>query len=83
MMFKVTLQAQYGKDAEITAVCFYAICSQLQISVQPQQYPHKFTGIRYNKYKCFSTFDMLIVSDFYWDIITGDIKRRSANCCKQ
>ena len=40
MMFKVSLQAKYGKDAEITAVCFYAICSQLQISVQPQQYPH-------------------------------------------
>ncbi|XP_065909767.1 uncharacterized protein [Dysidea avara] len=77
-LVKVRLQAKQGKDVEITALSYHAICSPLQIPVQPQQYSHlqelDLADTSASKHSS-DKVDMLIGSDFYWDIVTGDIKR--------
>jgi len=79
-VIKVRLLAKQGKDVEITALSFQAICSPLQIPVHPQQYPHlqelHLTDTRVSEH--FSDkVDMLIGSDYYWDVVIGDVKRGS------
>lgn len=79
-VIKVRLQAKHGKDVdvEITALSFPAICSPLQIPIQPQQYPHlqELDLADTSALEHFSNkVDMLIGSDYYWDVVIGDVKR--------
>jgi len=77
-LIKVRLQARQGKDVEITALSYHAICSPLQVPIQPRQYLHlqELDLADTNASNHLSEkVDMLVGSDFYWDVITGDIKR--------
>jgi len=79
-LIKVRLQAKQDKDIEITALSFQAICSPLQIPVQPQQYPHlqDLDLADSSAFEHFSSkIDMLIGSDYYWDVVIGEVKRGS------
>jgi len=76
-VIKVRLQTKQGKDVEVTALSFQAICSPLQIPIQPQLYPHlqelDLADTRVSEH--FSDrVDMLIGSDYYWNVVIGDVK---------
>ena len=75
-VIKVRLLTKQGKEVEITALSYHAICSPLQIPIRLQQYPHlqeldlaDTSASKHLSYKV----DLLIGSDFYWDVVTGDI----------
>ena len=76
-MITVRLQAKHGEEVEISALSFPAICSPLQVPVELDKYPHlqDLDLADASSSEQSSDVDMLIGSDYYWDVITGDLKR--------
>ena len=72
------------RDIEITALSFPKICAPLSTMLDIDQYPH-LQGLELADESLlddtFSDVDILIGSDFYYDIITGDIRRGDEGPC--
>ena len=77
----LTLQGA-DADVDITALAFPTICSPLNVQVEIDHYSH-LQGIDLadnfisdnNNLTSDDTIDVLIGSDYYWDVVTGDIIR--------
>ena len=76
-LITVRLQVKQGEEIEILALSFSAICSPLQVPVEVDRYPHLQDLDLADVSPCehSSDVDMLIGSDYYWDVIIGDLKR--------
>ena len=76
-LITVRLQVKQGEEIEISALSFPAICSPLQVPVEIDRYPHlqdlDLADASPSEHS--SDVDMLIGSDYYWDVIIGDLKR--------
>ena len=76
-LITVRLQVKQGEEIEISALSFPAICSPLQVPVEVDRYPHlqdlDLADVSPSKHS--SDVDMLIGSEYYWDVIIGDLKR--------
>ena len=72
------MQARQGDKIEITAVSFPAICSPLQVPIELDRYCHlqelDLADASTSEHSS-DNIDMLIGSDYYWDIVIGDLKR--------
>jgi len=72
------LQARQGEEIEITAVRFTAICLPLQVPIELDRYCHleelDLADASTSEHSS-DNIDMLIKSDYYWDIVIGDLKR--------
>ena len=81
---KVRLQGRYNEDAEILALGFSTICSPLPRTVDLHQYPQlqelELADSTQSKEeeKDSLAIDILIGSDFYWEIVSGDISRANS-----
>lgn len=67
-----------GEEIEITALSFPAIYSPLQVPVELDRYPHLQEldlADASPSEQLSDIIDMLIGSDYYWDIVIGDLKR--------
>ena len=66
-----------GEEIEISTLSFPAICSPLQVPVEIDRYPHlqdlDLADASPSEHS--SDVDMLIGSDYCWDVIIGDLKR--------
>ena len=80
---RLQLKAQ-TRDIEITALSFPKICAPLSTMLDIDQYPH-LQGLELADESLlddtFSDVDILIGSDFYYDIIMGDIRRGDEGPC--
>ena len=76
-LVNVKLQVKRGEEIEISALSFPAICSPLQVPVEVDKYPHlqDLDLADACSSEQSSDVDMLIGSDYYWDVIIGDLKR--------
>ena len=77
---EVRLQGRYEEDVVITAATFPTICSPLQTMVEVDQYQHlqglDLADCNYSDHDTSgNNIDMLIGSDFYWDVVIGDLVR--------
>ena len=77
---QVRLQGKYEEDVVITAASFPTICSPLQTMVEVNQYQHlqglELADCNYSDHDTSgNNIDMLIGSDFYWDVVIGDLVR--------
>ena len=73
------LQGRGGEDVKIAALSFEAICSPLPASVCLDEHSH-LLGLDLADHvlesdSSESNIDVLIGSDYYWDVVTGDIER--------
>ena len=79
-LVQVRLQGKLGNDIEILALGFPTICSPLQTPVAVSQYPH-LQGLELADDNLLDhnsdCIDVLIGSDHYWDIVTGNIIKGS------
>ena len=66
-----------GEEIEISALSFPAICSPLQVPMEIDRYPHlqdlDLADASPSEHS--SDAHMLIGSDYYWNVIIGDLKR--------
>ena len=79
----VRLHTKVQEDVELTALAFHTICSPLPRAVNIHQYPSLReleladslppSGMARNHN---SEIDVLIGSDFYWDLVVGEVKRQ-------
>jgi len=62
-------------DCANITLCFPTICTNLPSVIDGNDHPHE-VGLKLtdNPDKPRDQIDVLIESDFYWDIVTGDIK---------
>ena len=69
------LKTDRTDSINITALCFPTICTNLPSVVDIQQHPH-LTGLELadSPDKPYDRIDVLIGSDYYWEIVTGDMK---------
>ena len=82
-LVKVKLHCKSSDVIEIVALGFHIICSPLPRAINLHQYPYLQhldladcqVNTR-NSEQCESTIDILIGSDFYWDIVTREINRQ-------
>ena len=67
-----------GKDIEISALCFEKICSPIPTKIELDKYPHLMgldladSSLAENSH---DEIDILIGSDYYYDIVIGEILR--------
>ena len=78
-LIKLRLQRKHGEDVNISALSFEAICSPVPSKVSLHEHPHL---LDLDLADCISgnmdsqdNIDVLIGSDYYWDIITGEVAR--------
>ena len=78
-LIKLRLQGKHGEDVNISALSFEAICSPVPSKVSLHEQPHL---LYLDLADCISgnmdsqdNIDVLIGSDYYWDIITGEVAR--------
>ena len=78
-LIKLRLQGKHGEDVNISALSFEAICSPVPSKVSLHEHPHL---LDLDLADCISgnmdsqdNIDVLIGSDYYWDIITGEVAR--------
>ena len=78
-LIKLRLQGKHGEDVNIPALSFEAICSPVTSKVSLHEHPHL---LYLDRADCISgnmdsqdNIDVLIGSDYYWDIITGEVAR--------
>ena len=79
---RVRLQLQgKSKDIEISALCYPKICSPLLTTIDLERYPH-LQGLDIADENLIdqstdfaSNIDVLIGSDHYYDVVTGDVQR--------
>ena len=78
-LIKLRLQGKHGEDVNISALSFEAICSPVPSKVSLHEHPHL---LYLHLADCISgnmdsqdNIDVLIGSDYYWDIITGEVAR--------
>ena len=78
-MVQLTLQGN-GQDIKIAALSFGNICSPLPGTINLESYP-SFLELDLADYNTASNsnddIDVLIGSDYYWDVITGHVIRES------
>ena len=71
------ITVRLGKEVEITAISFPAICSLVQVPVELDRYPHlqelDLADASTSEHSS-DNIDMLIGSDHCWDIVIGDLK---------
>ena len=78
-LVQVSLQGKNGFDS-ISALCFPKICSPLSTTINIHQYPH-LQDLELadcyitNEHNSNTDIDILIGSDYYFDLITGEIVR--------
>jgi len=75
-LIQTRLVGKQGEDVEVIALTIPAICSPLQGRINIEHYPQlldlELADVSTDEH--FSdTVDMLIGSDHYWDVVTGDI----------
>ena len=74
---KFTLRKKDGERLEISALSFPVICSSMPLKVDVNKYPHLEGLILADEYEdqdC-DSIDVLIGSDCYWDVVTGETLR--------
>ena len=77
-MIAVTLQGRRGEDSEIQVLSFPVICSPMQTAVVVDQCPHLKNldlADEDTDEGCSDSIDILIVTDYYWQVEIGDIVR--------
>ena len=76
-LVKLTLQGK-NEDIKISALCFPKICSPLPTTLDLTRYPH-LQGVQLADVNVaegnHSNIDILIGSDYYFDVVTGEIIR--------
>ena len=78
-LVKVKLQGKSNEIFEIIALGFHTICSPLPRAINLYQHPKlqhldlADCAASDNSGQCESTVDILIGSDFYWDLVSGEI----------
>ena len=76
-LVKLTLQGK-NEDIEISALCFPKICSPLPTTLDLTRYPH-LQGLQLADVNIaegnHANIDILIGSDYYFDVVTGEIIR--------
>ena len=82
-LIKLRLQGKHGEDVNISALSFEAICSPVPSKVSLHEHPHL---LYLDLADCISgnmdsqdNIDVLIGSDYYWDIITGGLLAEMTN----
>ena len=79
-MVQLTLQGRNGQDIKIAALSFGNICSPLPGTINLESYP-SFLELDLADYNTATNshddIDVLIGSDYYWDVITGHVIRES------
>ena len=74
---EVRLQGRYEEDVVITAATFPTICSPLQTMVEVDQYQHlqglDLADCNYSDHD--TSGNNIDMSDFYWDVVIGDLVR--------
>ena len=82
-LVKVKLQGKSNEVIEIVALGFHTICSPLPRAINLHQYPYlqhldlaDCQATSHNSEQYESTVDILIGSDFYWDLVLGEINRQ-------
>ena len=77
-LIAVTLQGRRGEDIEIQMLSFPVICSPLQTAVVVDQYPHlrnlDLADEDADEGRS-DSIDILIGTDYYWQVVIGDIIR--------
>ena len=77
-LIAVTLQGRRGEDIEIQVLSFPVICSPLQTAVVVDQYPHlrnlDLADEDTDEGRS-DSIDILIGTDYYWQVVIGDIIR--------
>ena len=75
-MIEVRLQGRKDSTVTIVALSFPMICAPLPSPVEVDQYPHlrelELADQRLDHNDYGENIDILIGSDFYWDVVTGD-----------
>ena len=78
-LVQVRLQTRVGKDLEVMALTFPAICSPLQTIIEVESYSHlqgfDLADVSSTNDHVSNTVDILIGSDYYWDAVIGDVIR--------
>jgi len=76
-LVKVILKSKEGSDIEICALTFPSICAPPATSIRLQQFDQlsELDLADYQHTEGTDAIDVLIGSDHYWDIVTGDIIR--------
>ena len=81
---RVKLQSQFGEFIEVVALTFPSICSPLPKAIKLNQYPYLqelelADSIHTDELKDSDSnvIDLLIGSDYYWDIVEGEVTRGS------
>ena len=70
------MQDKRGQDIGIQVLSFPAICSSLQTAVAIDQYPHLRDldlADEDTDEGCSDSIDILIGTDYYWQVVIGDI----------
>ena len=79
-LVKVKLQGKSNEVIEIVALGFHTICSPLPRPINLQSVSLPLTAdcqaTSHNSEQYESTVDVLIGSDFYWDLVLGEINRQ-------
>ena len=78
-LVKVTMQGQDGTDIEIYALSSPMICSPPSTAIDIGGYPHlqELQLSEFLQDEPVDHIDILIGSDHYWDVVTGDISREN------
>lgn len=74
-MINLPLKTENGKVIEISALCFPVICSPLPTNITVKDYPHLKDLKLADCSNGYHSIDVLIDSDYYWDIVEGVIIR--------
>jgi len=81
-LMTVKLRTRVNEDIQLTALAFHTICSPLPRAVNIHQYPSlqkldlADCLIANNMVSNCSNIDVLIGSDYYWDLVLGEMKRQ-------
>ena len=76
-LVKVILKGKDGADIEVSALTFPTTCAPSATTISTHQYA-QLEGLELADHFQFSgndSIDILIGSDYYWDIVTGDVLR--------
>ena len=78
-LVKVNIQGQDGTDIEIYALSSPMICSPPSTAIDISGYSHlqELQLSEFSQDKRVDHIDILIGSDHYWDVVTGDISREN------
>ncbi len=79
-LVELTLQGRNGQDVHISALSFNSICSPLPGTINLENCP-SFSSLDLADYNDETNdqedIDVLIGSDYYWDVVTGNVVRES------